>query len=602
MKRFAVLLILAVIFAFAGCQEESSESETEQTAETPTETPTETPAETTTETPKVPETVYHKVSFVSNSETTIESQTVESGKTATEPSKPTKTGYTFSAWYDGENAFDFSTPITKDTTLTAKWTANTYTVTLSNNGEESQVSVTFGEKLGDLESVPTMANSSFGGFYTEEYAKGEKFIGADGKGCKAYEIASDTILYAAWGYRISYENLRDKENPNPEIYTGEEDVALLDLENITGFAFAGWYDAETDGNKVETIAKGESGAKTLYARWTEVSYTVKHFFENLNSSFYMRDYDYTEDINLQESFPGLLGTITEATEKSIEGFEALPFEQKALTIGNTIVKIKYNRKTYAVDFDLRGGTVSYGTLETENVKYQKKAYRPDTFQRKYPYTFINWYTSNDGGKTLDETPFDFTTAIISPFTLYAKWEIKATVEDVVDKINAMSESDTVIIRGSQYGPSSFAKIGDAIRKKTFEIKLDLSGMNDLKIIKSYLFEKCKNLTSICLPDGISEINNSAFYECTGLTNIKLNDGLTYINQSSFSHCTSLESITIPKSVTFIGVRAFNCCTSLTNITFDGTKKQWNDVRKSDEWNYSVPATEVVCSDGTVPLR
>lgn len=192
MKRFAILLILAVIFAFAGCQGESSESETEQTAETPSETSTETPAETTTETPKVPETVYHTVSFESSGGISIEPQTVESGKTATEPSKPTKTGYTFSAWYDGENAFDFSTPITKDTTLTAKWTANTYTITLINNGEESQVSVTFGEKLGDLESVPSMANSDFGGFYTEEYAKGTKFIDSDGKGCRAYHFSQRT--------------------------------------------------------------------------------------------------------------------------------------------------------------------------------------------------------------------------------------------------------------------------------------------------------------------------------------------------------------------------------------------------------------------------
>ena len=118
MKKFAVLLILTAIFAFAGCQGDSSENETEQTAETP----------------KVPEIVYHTVSFESNSETTIEPQTVESGKTATEPSKPTKTGYTFSAWYEGENAFDFSTPITKDTTLTAKWTANTYTIRFDANG------------------------------------------------------------------------------------------------------------------------------------------------------------------------------------------------------------------------------------------------------------------------------------------------------------------------------------------------------------------------------------------------------------------------------------------------------------------------------------
>ncbi len=51
-------------------------------------------------------------------------QTVEDGKTALRPSDPSEDGWTFGGWYLEEactNAFDFSTPVTADITLYAKW-------------------------------------------------------------------------------------------------------------------------------------------------------------------------------------------------------------------------------------------------------------------------------------------------------------------------------------------------------------------------------------------------------------------------------------------------------------------------------------------------
>ena len=72
----------------------------------------------------------YTVSFDANGADSIvlDSQRIKAGKTATEPAvKPRRKGYTFGGWYTDEactQAYDFSTPVTADLTLYAKWTKN----------------------------------------------------------------------------------------------------------------------------------------------------------------------------------------------------------------------------------------------------------------------------------------------------------------------------------------------------------------------------------------------------------------------------------------------------------------------------------------------
>ena len=72
----------------------------------------------------------YTVSFDANGADSIvlDSQRIKAGKTATEPAvKPRRKGYTFGGWYTDEactQAYDFSTPVTADLTLYAKWAKN----------------------------------------------------------------------------------------------------------------------------------------------------------------------------------------------------------------------------------------------------------------------------------------------------------------------------------------------------------------------------------------------------------------------------------------------------------------------------------------------
>ena len=76
---------------------------------------------------------------------------------------------------------------------------------------------------------------------------------------------------------------------------------------------------------------------------------------------------------------------------------------------------------------------------------------------------------------------------------------------------------------------------------------------------------CKNLTSITISSGITEIGKNTFDGCTSLTDINIQNGVTKIAESAFEGCTSLWKITIPSNVTEIKSCAFKDCTNLSNI-------------------------------------
>ena len=73
----------------------------------------------------------YTVKFDSNGGSKVSSQTIKEGGVATKPSNPTKEGYNFSAWTLNGSTYSFSTKVTKDITLTAKWNAKTYRIKAS---------------------------------------------------------------------------------------------------------------------------------------------------------------------------------------------------------------------------------------------------------------------------------------------------------------------------------------------------------------------------------------------------------------------------------------------------------------------------------------
>lgn len=79
----------------------------------------------------------------------------------------------------------------------------------------------------------------------------------------------------------------------------------------------------------------------------------------------------------------------------------------------------------------------------------------------------------------------------------------------------------------------------------------------LTSIGACVFYDCVDVTSISIPDSVTEIGASAF-NCTSLTEIQLPPGLTSIPTMMLS-CNYITEITIPESVRYIGEWAFYLC-------------------------------------------
>ena len=80
-----------------------------------------------------------------------------------------------------------------------------------------------------------------------------------------------------------------------------------------------------------------------------------------------------------------------------------------------------------------------------------------------------------------------------------------------------------------------------------------------------VFGECTSLTSITLSNNLQSVGRYTFDNCSSLPAITLPNVLKSIDYGAFNNCSSLSSIMIPNSVTHIGNGAFRYC-SLTSIT------------------------------------
>lgn len=190
----------------------------------------------------------YTVTFQSEGGSEVASQ-IRANTPADQPADPTKEGYTFIGWYNGESEWNFETPVTADLTLTAKWQINRYTITFDTAGGSEVPSITqdYGTAITPP-AAPTRTGYTFAGWDRE---------------IPTTVPAEDMTLTAKWQvnqYTITFK----PENGGQDIVIKQDyGTAITAPANPTktGYTFAGW-----DKTIPSTMPAGDM---TITARWTE---------------------------------------------------------------------------------------------------------------------------------------------------------------------------------------------------------------------------------------------------------------------------------------------------------------------------------------------
>ena len=190
----------------------------------------------------------YTVTFQSEGGSEVASQ-IRANAPADQPADPTKEGYTFIGWYNGESEWDFETPVTADLTLTAKWQLNRYTITFDTAGGSEVPSIT--QDYGTAIIAPANPTKT-----------GCTFAGWD-KTIPSTMPAGDMTITAQWQvnqYTITFK----PENGGQDIVIKQDyGTAITAPANPTktGYTFAGW-----DKTIPTTMPAGNMA---ITARWTE---------------------------------------------------------------------------------------------------------------------------------------------------------------------------------------------------------------------------------------------------------------------------------------------------------------------------------------------
>ena len=252
------------------------------------------------------------------------SYTIESGLITLKD--PTRVGYTFVGWYNGEQlvtTIDSNT--LENISLTAKWTVNSYKLTFDVDGNLTEKTFKYGESVIAIEN-PTKVGHTFAGWSEELPVK---------------MPANDLYVSATWtvnSYKLTFDvdgNLTEK--------TFKYGESVIAIENPTkvGHTFAGWSE--------ELPVKMPANDLYVSATWTVNSYKLTFAVDgNLTE----KTFKYGESVTAIEN-PTKVGYTFAGWSPVLP--ETMPAE-------DLTVKATWTVNSYDITYDFAGG-------EFKNVDY-----------------------------------------------------------------------------------------------------------------------------------------------------------------------------------------------------------------------------------------
>ncbi|HAO6527064.1 TPA: InlB B-repeat-containing protein [Listeria monocytogenes] len=345
-----------------------------------------------------------------NNDGTTTTQTVDYQEALTEPTEPTKDGYTFEGWYDAETGgtkWNFATNKmpANNITLYARYSVKSYTATFDKEGTTTTQTANYDSLLTEP-AAPTKDGYTFDGWYDAETG-GTKWNFATNK-----MPAKNVTLYARFTVK-SYTATFDKDGTTTT-QTVNYDSLIQEPTAPTkdGYTFTGWYDAETGGTKWD-FAANKMPAKnvTLYARFSTNAYTATFDIEGTTTTQAV-DYD---SLLTEPTAPTKDGYTFDGWYDAEAGGTKWNFATNKMPAKNMTLYARFSLKAYTATFNVED------TTTTQAVDYEALIVEP-TAPTKEGHTFDGWYDAETGGSKWD---FAANKMPAKDVTLYARFTVKS---------------------------------------------------------------------------------------------------------------------------------------------------------------------------------
>ena len=285
------------------------------------------------------EPIYYTVTFDSAGGSEVESQQVQHGERAITPISPTREGYSFAGWNKPVN----TTVIIEDTTFTAQWTRNYYTVmfdTVGGSAIESQIIEHGSYAVGPEAST----------------REGYTFIGWS-PSISNTAITQDTVFTAQWQviyYTVTFDTVGGTAVNSQQVAYGSYAV-IPDPPTRAGYTFYGWSPAVADTPIVSNTV--------FIAQWEINYYTVT--FDTVGGN----------TVNSQQVAYGSYAVKPSNPVKVGHKFvNWLPAIEDTPITSNTVFTAKWRVLAYVVSFDTANGSEIY----PQSVEYGDYAFAPHT--------------------------------------------------------------------------------------------------------------------------------------------------------------------------------------------------------------------------------
>ena len=352
---------------------------------------------------------------------------------------PTKDGYTFGGYYTAANGLGTQyytaegkstkalCDLTEATTLYAKWTPNTYMLTLDNGNAtvagSSNVIVTYNNTLPSI-AVPNKTGYSFGGYYSGVNGTGTKYYTEFGvENGNTWSTADNGTLYACWTantYNIAYEvNGGNIVLGKVESYTYGEGATLPKEVTKEGYSFQGWYSTSYfEGEARTQVTNTDLGDKTFYAKWNVNTYNVTlNANEGSINSGNMTNYVYGSTVVLPSD-------VTKTGYTFNGWFDNENFDGEAITtianneVGDKVFYAMWAANEYTITYEVAGGLIEDANYKT-SYTFGNETTLPATMS-KTGHKFAGWFTNSlfEGSAVTGISATEYGNK-----TFYAKWNV-----------------------------------------------------------------------------------------------------------------------------------------------------------------------------------